>query len=590
MSLASAGFWGDGWGFLITGNVVAEENAGILEGEESSGGGESAPAPSDSGSSGGGESSSGDSGSSSDGGSSGGDSGSSSDGGSSGGDSEQQIQDDQYHGDQGSPGDYQQDFSQGAPNQEQMDQYKQQYGKEGESYPGQFGDQQYQGDQRPPGDQNYQQGGDYNDQGQFRGAPQGQGQYGQYQQPSCPDENSLAEMSQKCEEHGGSATERQDPYRGCTISECFFNGGGQGQGGPQGQGQFGQGGPGSNAQGGQGLFGEGACQSEEEAEEQSSLCADFSSEAIAVPSPPGCAPRIVCAQQGQGYGSGHLSYGEYKQGQERFDSGELGSAQVLEVILKMDSIKIQLSGVQQKMEDIAGYYESQGDTESAENYRDGAAILDQVGTKIDEQKVALKDAVSAGTLDYSSIYEIRSDLKYSVDELLNQVISALLGVEYTGIAQEAGEGSDCGSNPLCFEEYFRTCASGASFDPESGVSVSISGVTEEDECQLSVSSPMGAAECMVPNYRYARLSKESIMPYCEGSLQERFSQYDGYQPTEEFSQESFEGDIPSSEPTPTETSLEAVVPEEPLAEEEVVVEEPVVEETPSEEQTEEVIV
>src|SRR3989338_7005308 len=455
MSLASAGFWGDGWGFLITGNVVAEENAGILEGEESSGGGESAPAPSDSGSSGGGESSSGDSGSSSDGGSPGGDSGSSSDGGSSGGDSEQQIQDDQYHGDQGSPGDYQQDFSQGAPNQEQMDQYKQQYGKEGE------------------------------------------GQYGQYQQPSCPDENSLAEMSQKCEEHGGSATERQDPYRGCTISECFFNGGGQGQGGPQGQGQFGQGGPGSNAQG-QGLFGEGACQSEEEAEEQSSLCADFSSEAIAVPSPPGCAPRIVCAQQGQGYGSGHLSYGEYKQGQERFDSGELGSAQVLE--------------------DIPGYYESQGDTESAENYRDGAAILDQVGTKIDEQKVALKDAVSAGTLDYSSIYEIRSDLKYSVDELLNQVISALLGVEYTGIAQEAGEGSDCGSNPLCFEEYFRTCASGASFDQESGVSVSISGVTEEDECQLSVSSPMGAAECMVPNYRYARLSKESIMPYCEGSL------------------------------------------------------------------------
>src|SRR3989338_7099064 len=34
MSLASAGFWGDGFGFLITGNVVAEENAGILEGEE----------------------------------------------------------------------------------------------------------------------------------------------------------------------------------------------------------------------------------------------------------------------------------------------------------------------------------------------------------------------------------------------------------------------------------------------------------------------------------------------------------------------------------------------------------------------------
>src|SRR3989338_7042082 len=34
MSLASAGFWGYGFGFLITGNVVAEENAGILEGEE----------------------------------------------------------------------------------------------------------------------------------------------------------------------------------------------------------------------------------------------------------------------------------------------------------------------------------------------------------------------------------------------------------------------------------------------------------------------------------------------------------------------------------------------------------------------------
>ncbi len=509
MGLVSAGFWGDSLGFLITGNVV-DGDAGILEGEEASGGGESAPSS---------------------------DSGSSSDGGSS---------EPVPSGDSGSSGGAPSENPDYSGSSDQGQQEFQEYQRP-EDY------QQYQGDQRPRED--YQQ---------YQGSPE------QYQR-QCPDENALAEMNAKCKEHGGSVTERTDPYSGCTISECFFNGGQGSSQGQFGQGEFKQGGQGAN------FFGEQACQSEEEAEEQSSICGEFGSEAIAVPSPPGCAPRIVCAQKGQGYGSGHLSYDEYQQGQDRFDRGELGSAQVLEVILKMDSIKIQLDGVQQKMESIAGYYEKQGDTESAENYRDGAAILDQVASKIDEQKTAMKSAVESGTLDYETIYQIRSDLRYSVDELLNQVISALLGVEYLGIAEKDLEASDCGSNGLCFEDYFRNCVEGSSFSPEPSVTINIDETTENDECVLQISSPMGSGTCTVPNYRYATLSKESIMPFCDFSG--GFEQYSGgqeFEDSEEFvaepsNEEDFEEQV--VEPVPEETPVEEVLVEEPVVEQEIVEEE-----------------
>lgn len=503
MSLASAGFFGERFGFMMTGNVVADKGAHILEGEEQPGTTEPVP--------------------------NGGDSGSS------------QANQEQY---QQQPYDQEQ--------YEQDEEYREEYSEED------YEDQEYnsQGQYQEPSfeeieDEDYSQESegthcgdgncDLEDGEQYSWCPSDctedqtqdsyrqskgydQGYYGDFSQ-ECPDETMLAEMTANCEEHDGSVSERTDPHSGCTVSECFFSGG---------QGEEHQ---------AEGLFGEQGCQSEEEAEEQSSLCEEFGSEAIAVPSPPGCAPRIVCAQEGQGYGSGYYSYDEYQQGQEKFESGELGSAQVLEVILKMDSIKIQLSGLQDKMNAIATYYEEQGDTESAENYREGAEILDQVATKIDEQKAALKEAVEAGTLDYETIYQIRSELKYSVDELLNQVISALLGVDYTGIAEEAASGSDCGSNKLCFEEYFRSCAAGATFNPDTYVTVSISGTTENDECTISMSTPMGSGTCTIPDYRYATLSEETIKPYCDDTLQSMFEQYEQYPQYED----DFEDDVDDEE-------------------------------------------
>lgn len=505
MSFASAGFWGESWNFLITGNVI-RESAGISD--------EGGAPPSDQGSAPAPEPAPSDSGS-----------------GSSPSPEQSQDFSQQYSEKQRQegPSQYQ------APSFDQEQQY-QDYQKDSP--------QEYQGTYCGDGNCDLQDGEQYSwcpqdcDESQIQDSYRGQSKgedrsyYGApgdekgHSERSCPDATALEEMSAKCEEHGGSVTERTDPYSGCTISECFF----------QGQGYSGKG-MGEERQA-EGIFGEQGCQSEEEAAEQSLICEEFGSESIAVPSPPGCAPRIVCAQEGQGYGSGHLSYNEYQQGQERFESGELGSAQVLEAILKMDSIKIQLDGVQDKMEGIAAYYESQGDTESAENYREGAAILDQVAAKIDEQKTVLKEAIESGTLDYETIYQIRSDLKYSVDELLNQVISALLGVTYMGIAEEELEASDCGSNSLCFEDYFRNCVAGASFSPEPSVSVSIDGTTENDECVLQMSGALGSGICTVPNYRYATLSKESVIPYCEFSGD--FEKYEEDEDTEEEEEESEE--------------------------------------------------
>ncbi len=491
MSLASAGFFGDRFGFMMTGNVVADDGAEILEGEVSPGTAD--PVDSDESS----ESSEEDEEYSED-------------------TYEEQVYDqkdyEKYRGDS-SRRQYQ------APSFDQGEQEEYSQKSEG-TYCGDGNCDLEDGEQYSWCSQDCTEEQTQDSYRQSKGYNQ-EGYYGDYSQ-ECPDETILAEMSAKCEEYGGSVTERSDPYSGCTVSECFFDGYSKGKG---------------EKNQAQGIFGEQGCQSEEEATEQSSLCEELGSEAIAVPSPPGCAPRIVCAQKGQGYGSGYYSYGDYQQGQKKFERGELGSAQVLEVILKMDSIKIQLSGLQENMNAIAAYYEEQGDSESAENYKEGAEILDQVATKIDEQKAVLKSAVEAGTLDYETIYQIRSELKYSVDELLNQVISALLGVDYTGVAKQAAEGSDCGSNTLCFEEYFRSCATGASFTPDSYVTVSIDGANENNECVLSMSTPMGSGICTIPNYRYATLSEDTIKPYCDDSLQEMFDQY------EDSSEEDVEDEV-----------------------------------------------
>jgi len=535
MSLASAGFFGDRFGFIMTGNVVADNGAKILEGEEQPGTVEPQP--------------------------SGGDSGQSAPyqeeyreykG------SEDYKEYEQYSGggvypkepydseqnkkykDKNSRGQYQApSFDQGQ--YQDPSQYQQEYKSEDSerTYCGDGNCDLEDGEQYSWCSKDCTQDQTQDSYRQSKGYSQ-QGYYGDYSQ-ECPDENILAEMSAKCEEYGGSATERTDPYSGCTLSECFFSGNMKGRG---------------ESNQARGFFGEQGCQSEEEASKQSSICEELGSEAIAVPSPPGCAPRIVCAQKGQGYGSGYYSYGEYQKGQEKFESGELGSAQVLEVILKMDSIKIKLSGLQENMNAIAAYYEEQGDTESAENYREGAEILDQVATKIDEQKAVLKSAVEAGTLDYETIYQIRSDLKYSVDELLNQVISALLGVDYTDLAEQAAEGSDCGSNHLCFEEYFRSCAAGASFNPDTYVTVSITGADENDACVITMSTPMGSGACTVPNYRYATLSKETIMPYCDDTLQSMFEQYENYE--EDYSDdETDEKEELDDEESPEETCTDS---------------------------------
>lgn len=406
----------------------------------------------------------------------------------------------------------------------------------------------------------------------------------QQQRQNCPSEDQINQMISGCNQHGGNWIRNTDPS-GCTFIDCSFSGGsqqGQFQGAPQfnQQGQFAQQpaptcringvetpGACSNFGGGQqgqfqgapqfgqqDPFSGQACQSKEEADQQAQTCAQIGAQPIASPGQNGCAPIITCSQSGKG----GLSYDQYQQGQQAFESGQIDSVQVLEAILKMDSLKIQISNTQKQMQDIANYYESQGDSASAASYNNAADILSQVASKIDEQKQVLKDAVSAGTLDYETIFQIRSDLQYSVDELMNQVISALLGVEYTGISGQAGE-LECGSNGLCFQNDFRECAAGATFSPESGISITISGVGSDDSCGLQVSGPFGQATCNVPNYRFAQLSKEAIMPYCEGLPD--MSQGQDQNPSENFQeQDSFQQQAEGVEPV---EPVEPIQPVEP---------------------------
>jgi hypothetical protein len=328
------------------------------------------------------------------------------------------------------------------------------------------------------------------------GAPDQGNQGSEINSPACPTENQMSEIKEECSASGGNPFIRNDHYRGCAFVECSF-GGGRG-----------------------GFFGgESGCQTEEEANKIVAACESFGQQAWTVPGGPGCEPRIVCKppENARGYGMGHE---EYTRAKDNFE--ELDATKLLLLVTKFDSLKIQLIGLQERMLEISRFYSDRDDAETSTNYANAASKLQAVIDKIDEQKGLIAEAAASGTVDFDTIVRMKSELRYSIDELMTKVVGAVLGVE---VAEPVLTEEDltCGQDDYCFEELFRDCTVGASFEPEPGVFVSLSGVDENGDCVMNVESEYGSGSCYVPDYQYAILEKESIEPYCDESLQEMFA-------------------------------------------------------------------
>ncbi len=323
---------------------------------------------------------------------------------------------------------------------------------------------------------------------------------------SCLNEEVIDILMKKCESKEGIARKISDESRGCSRMTCSFSKE-------------------------KGIFVSDTCLTEEESQQQSQACNELGLDTVVIPGKMGCAPRVQCKDEESSIRYG-LDQEEYSQGKENFELGNLDSATILEIIMKLDSTKIKISTTQEKMLQIANYYEKEGDIERAEAYRKSSSKMDDLNSKMDERKEELRTAIESNSLDWSTIFRIKTELQYSIEGPLNEAINIILGID-AAQDEESLETLDCETNGFCFENYLRECTVDATFNPEIDVEIRILGIDENDYCGLYLRTPNGEGYCNVPDFSYATLSQEELTPYCDDSFQQISEQYNEEQMQEE---------------------------------------------------------
>ncbi len=228
-----------------------------------------------------------------------------------------------------------------------------------------------------------------------------------------------------------------------------------------------------------------------------------------------------------------------KRGEEGVETEDIDevppAARLLQVALKLESIKISFDKMAKQIEAIADYYEGEDDTTNAERFRRAAGMFESAKKRIDSVKEELKLGVRGMSVE--QIIDIKHKIRQISDVVMEDALYVILGGEE--LASESGyeykpvekEGDfsgyvpknekDCGNDVRCFEKGFRICEKAVSVNPERNVQLKIVGI-EEGACIIKGSSnmPIGEAEmtCKIEDYATMPLTKEAFLFNCEGQM------------------------------------------------------------------------
>ncbi|MBU2637950.1 MAG: hypothetical protein KJ955_03190 [Nanoarchaeota archaeon] len=212
------------------------------------------------------------------------------------------------------------------------------------------------------------------------------------------------------------------------------------------------------------------------------------------------------------------------------------AAKLLQVALKLESIKISFDKLAKQIEAIAEYYEGEDDFANAERFRRAAGMFESAKSQIDGVKEELKMAVKGMSLE--QLRDVKYKIRQITDVVMEDALFIILGGEAEGgyeykpaEKEDYGEGLvpenelDCGSDGMCFEKALRVCEKGAVFFPDQYASLKIIGV-DGSSCIIKgeADTPEGAMEmeCRFPDFATNPLRPETLLPTCEGRLAEDF--------------------------------------------------------------------
>ncbi|MFH1637134.1 MAG: hypothetical protein ABIB71_01785 [Candidatus Woesearchaeota archaeon] len=226
----------------------------------------------------------------------------------------------------------------------------------------------------------------------------------------------------------------------------------------------------------------------------------------------GCIRYVDCARRG----NGEIAYEEVEEIPP--------AAKLLEIALKLESLKIQFDKLARKVRGIANYYEDNGDTAEADRFRRAAGIFEGAKSKIDEVKAKLREG--ARDMSEDDLRNIKHDIKYIGDVVMQDALYIILGGEISleGSSGVTAEGyTDCGSDERCWQEAFRLCEPIVYKPSGSGIMAKIRGL-EGELCILEAEVVEGEYEgydmiCKISNYATAVTNgPPDFLHECEGPL------------------------------------------------------------------------
>ena len=217
-------------------------------------------------------------------------------------------------------------------------------------------------------------------------------------------------------------------------------------------------------------------------------------------------------------------------------SGTLDTAELLQVALKLERLKVELDKLARETKDIAEYYKNTGSNE-AERFERVSGMFGAATQKIDDIKNKIRS--QADSISADGMTEIRRDIKYIKDVMIKDILYMMLsnGDDVKKIKEKSS--TEC-SDDQCFGEALRLCKPMKFYpEDEDGPEVTITGL-EDGKCIMKArldddkgppagvvaGGPPWEMTCRIENYALGmRNPEEDIFPYCQGSMVELIKKF-----------------------------------------------------------------
>ncbi|MBI4010524.1 MAG: hypothetical protein HY361_05085 [Candidatus Aenigmarchaeota archaeon] len=225
------------------------------------------------------------------------------------------------------------------------------------------------------------------------------------------------------------------------------------------------------------------------------------------------------------------------------------STELLQIVLKLEQLKVELQKLADQAENIAAFYEGRGDDDE-ERYNRVSSMFESAGDRIDEIKARIRDSLDSLTVE--DVIEIKRDIKHLKDVTVKDIVyfmlsnsdevkqtikaSKKLSAKTAKIEDVEREGDNCGTDGLCFDRAFRVCDP-VTFKPEgsSGPTITVAGL-DGDVCVVKarmsgegipVVGGLLEMTCRFSEYSFGVSGPQDFLPNCEGPMADMMRQFGG---------------------------------------------------------------